>query len=99
MNNLIKNMSKYCFQGIGVFCLLFSLTVSVSAKEKEALKFVPQRCEKISVKEAIELAKMQIEGKVVGVKLNDIGEHSVYRVRILDNNKRMKNVTVKACEQ
>ena len=54
-------------------------------------------CRLISNNEAINKAKAQTGGKVVSVKLSRSGAKSVYKVRVLVDEKRIKTITIKAC--
>ena len=54
-------------------------------------------CNLISSNDAINQAKAQTGGKVVSVKLSRNGAKSVYKVRVLVDEKRIKNITIKAC--
>lgn len=55
-------------------------------------------CNLISSSEAIKKAQRKAKGKVVGVKLKRAGKSSVYRVRVLVDKKRIKNINIKACK-
>ena len=55
-------------------------------------------CKLISSSEAIKRAQRKAGGKVVGVKLKRAGKRSVYRVRVLVDKKRIKNINIKACK-
>jgi uncharacterized membrane protein YkoI len=54
-------------------------------------------CNLISSNDAINQANAQTGGKVVSVKLSRNGAKSVYKVRVLVDEKRIKNITIKAC--
>lgn len=53
-------------------------------------------CQLISSRDAVAKARQQVNGKVVSVKLSN-GRKPVYRVRILVDKKRIKNLTINAC--
>jgi len=55
------------------------------------------QCKLISRSDAINSAKRQLSGKVVGVQLDNSGKRSVYRVRILTAKKRVKTISIQAC--
>ncbi|MET1254134.1 PepSY domain-containing protein [Aliikangiella maris] len=80
-----------------IICLLsIGLSLPVSS---ESAKKGRSPCKLISSSEAISRAKQQSGGgKVVSVKLNANGAESVYRIRILVGEKRIKNLTIKACK-
>ncbi|WP_196137256.1 PepSY domain-containing protein [Aliikangiella sp. G2MR2-5] len=60
-------------------------------------KNAEQNCQLLTTQEAIKKANRKVEGKIVSIKLEKKGADSVYRVRVLVGNKRIKNLTVKAC--
>ena len=55
------------------------------------------QCKSISRADAIRKAKKQTDGKVVGIQLSEKGAHSVYRVRMLVGDKRVKTLSIRAC--
>jgi len=55
------------------------------------------QCKLISRADAIRQAKKQLDGKVVGVQLSENGARSVYRVRMLVGDKRVKTISIRAC--
>jgi len=63
-------------------------------REKKTQKY---ECHLISRAEAIKQAKRKVNGKVVGVQLSDRGSRSVYKVRMLVDQKRVKTVSINAC--
>ncbi len=63
------------------------------AKEKRKNK----ECQLISSQQAIKKAQRITKGKVVSIKLNRSGKRSVYKVRVLVKDKRIKNLSIKAC--
>ncbi|MDQ7049470.1 MAG: hypothetical protein Q9M92_07980 [Enterobacterales bacterium] len=73
---------------------LFSLFsgFSTSANSQAGLQ-----CQLISRADAIRQAHSQVKGKVVGVQLSKRGNRSVYRVRMLTDNKRVKTISIPAC--
>lgn len=73
----------------------FSLSTQLKAQENKAQE---KTCRLISSQEAAAQAKNKTGGKVVSIKLNKAGKNSVYRVRVLINEKRIKNLTIKACK-
>ena len=79
-------------------------TTSVSESVKStsimrlARKEKADECKLISSSEAIKKAQRKSGGKVVAVKLKRAGKRSVYRVRVLVDKKRIKNINVKACK-
>ena len=64
------------------------------AEKAEAKK----ECRMISRQQAVKKAQKQTGGKVVSVKLKNDGHDSVYRVRVLVGDKRIKNISIKACK-
>lgn len=54
-------------------------------------------CQLIPKAEVIKRAMNRTGGKVVGIKLQKMGQDSVYRVRVLVGENRIKNLTIKAC--
>ncbi len=54
-------------------------------------------CKRISRADAITHAKKQTKGKVVGVQFRDRGSRSVYQVRMLVGEKRVKTMSIRAC--
>ena len=69
----------------------------VEAKDRKSSTKKKNDCQLISSGAAISKAKARTGGKVVGVKLNRKGNKSTYKVRVLVDKKRVKNITVKAC--
>ncbi|MCW8877608.1 MAG: PepSY domain-containing protein [Kangiellaceae bacterium] len=57
-----------------------------------------KQCRMISRQQAVKKAQKQTGGKVVSVKLKNDGKDSVYRVRVLVGDKRIKNISIKACK-
>ena len=102
----MKNLIKYHFAAL-FMALLFAVSFASSpsiAKEQERSKQrqeiksnKKQQCRLISRADAISKAKRRYKGKVVGVQFSDRGKQSVYRVRMLIENKRVKTVSIKAC--
>ena len=83
---------------------VFILSTSAIGKNKseEVLENKPKqtkqyKCKLISRSDAIRQAKKQLDGKVVGVKLNKKNARSSYRVRILVGDKRVKTLSIRAC--
>ena len=68
-----------------------ALEVSRVAEEKN------QSCQLISRNDAVNRAKAKAKGKILSVKLQRRGAKSVYKVRVLVGEKRIKNITIKAC--
>jgi len=89
---------------IAIILVVFILPGSVLAKNesKEKLKNTSKQtkqyqCKLISRADAIRQAKKQLDGKVVGVQLSEKGARSVYRVRMLVGDKRVKTLSIRAC--
>ena len=87
---------------IGKLLVLILLSVLlansvVAADKKQKNSDQKYQCELISRGEAIKQATNRMKGKVVGVQLTERNERSVYRVRILVDNKRIKTVSIQAC--
>jgi len=92
-------MNKLIF----LWLTMFLFSGSVSAGEIKAKKLPPRnkaQCDLISSREAMNRAqaKAKANGKIVSVKLVSKGSHSIYRVRMLVGEKRIKNLTIKACK-
>lgn len=66
-----------------------------ASPNKEAKKY---QCRLISRAEAIKQAKRKIKGKVVGVQLSERGSRSIYKVRMLVEQKRVKTISINACK-
>ena len=83
------------------FVLFFSLTLlfspinAMAYKNSEANKY---QCKVISKSQAITNAKRRSKGKVVAANLVKNGNRSVYKVRMLINKKRVKTITIPACQ-
>lgn len=77
--------------------LIFASDCSASARDKLQPKESKNSCKLISKKSAISKAQSQTGGKVVNIKLDKKDDRSVYRVRVLVGEKRIKNLTIKAC--
>lgn len=75
--------------------LLTNFAVAADKKQKNSKQ--KYECQLISRAEAIKQAKTRMKGKVVGVQLSERDDRSVYRVRILVDNKRIKTVSIQAC--
>jgi len=78
---------------------LLSLIPSSGAVSKNISKDPGKQsqCKLIARSDAINRAKSQLSGKVVGVQLDQSGKRSVYRVRILTAKKRVKTISIQAC--
>jgi len=81
-----------------VFCLIGGLSLSVDGKEKKLMRDKQSNCQLISSRDAMNRAQAITKGKIVSVKLNRKDKKSVYRVRILVAEKRIKNLTIAACK-
>ncbi len=90
---------KSLISKLSVLILLFSLLISfaLAADKKQKNTNSKYQCQLISRGEAINQAKSRMKGKVVGVQLTEKNDRSVYRVRILVDNKRIKTISVQAC--
>jgi uncharacterized membrane protein YkoI len=80
-----------------IICLLFA-SFSVSSNEKVKATPSIKECQLISSKTAMTRAQKKTGGKVVSVKLDKKGKDYVYRVRLLVGEKRIKNISIKACK-
>ena len=78
-----------------LFCSV-AFTANVMAYAESDRK--GDECRLISSQEAIKKAQKQTGGKVVSIKLNKNGSRSVYKVRVLVEDKRIKNLSIKACK-
>ena len=81
-----------------VFLCLLIAPVPVFSKEAPKTKTSKSQCQLISSKTAITRAQKKTGGKVVSIKLDKKTKKPVYRVRLLVGEKRIKNITVKACK-
>ena len=84
---------------LSALVILLSLVTSfpVAADNKGKNPKQKYQCQLISRGEAIKQAKSRLNGKVVGVQLSERDDRSVYRVRILVDNKRIKTISIQAC--
>ena len=84
---------------LAALMILLSLVanIAVAADKKDKNSRQKYQCQLISRGEAIKQAKSRLKGKVVGVQLSERDERSVYRVRILVDNKRIKTISIQAC--
>ena len=80
-----------------VICILLA-SFSVNSKEKVNGKSTEKKCKLISSKTAMTRAQKKTGGKAVSIKLDKKGKNSVYRVRLLVGEKRIKNILIKACK-
>lgn len=90
-------MKKFC---LVIFCSFLIAGISGYADASERNKSREKNkdtCQLISSGEAAGRAKARTGGKVVSVKLRRAGSRSVYKVRVLVGEKRIKNITIKAC--
>jgi len=78
-----------------LLCLLPFTAISKGSEQEPSSS--TYKCQLISRSEAINQAKKRTDGKVVGVQLAKKGESSVYRVRILIDQKRIKTVSIPGC--
>ena len=92
-----------------ILAILFALGLSnvvyaqVSVKKdsvelKADKKTKKYQCSLISRAEAINQAKRKTKGKVVGVQLSERGNRSIYKVRMLVEQKRVKTISINACK-
>ncbi|MFT6733945.1 MAG: putative membrane protein YkoI [Polaribacter sp.] len=77
-------------------CLAISF-ISSPAWSSQDVKQQKYQCKVISKSQAITNAKRRIKGKVVAANLVKKGKRSVYKVRVLVENKRVKTITIPAC--
>lgn len=91
---------KFKLNQILVLTLGVILLTNASSVKSKGKKEINQKyqCQLISRSEAIRQAKSRMEGKVVGIQLSEKGERSVYRVRMLINEKRIKTLSIQACK-
>jgi len=73
------------------------VNIAIAAAKKNNDPTQKYQCQLISRGEAIKQAKSRLKGKVVGVQLSERNKRSVYRVRILVDNKRIKTISIQAC--
>ena len=67
-------------------------------ESKTGKKTKKYQCSLISRGEAIKQAKRKAKGKVVGVQLSERGSRSIYKVRMLVEQKRVKTISINACK-
>jgi len=78
--------------------LLGGLCHPLFAKDDKGHK--DDSCRLIGSQQAAEQATRKTGGgKVVSIKLEKSGASSVYRVRVLVDEKRVKNISIKACKK
>ena len=90
----MKNWSIICV----ILSALLIFSVSIEAKETQNKVKKKPDCHLISSKTAMKQAVKQTGGKVVSIKFIEEGRKSKYRVRLLVGEKRIKNITIKACK-
>jgi uncharacterized membrane protein YkoI len=73
-------------------------TASPAAEMNPSKKTKKYQCRLISRAEAIKQAKRKTKGKVVGVQLSERGSRSIYKVRMLVEQKRVKTISINACK-
>jgi len=73
---------------------MFSAQISAAEQKSEERG----DCQLISSQSAVKKAQKKTGGKVVSIKLNKAGKDSVYKVRVLVDEKRIKNISIKACK-
>ncbi len=56
------------------------------------------QCKVISKSQAITNAKRRVKGKIVAANLVKKGKRSVYKIRFLVDKKRVKTITIPACQ-
>lgn len=78
-------------------CLIAFLLSSFvwSSQNAEQQKY---QCKVISKSQAITNAKRRTKGKIVAANLVKKGKRSVYKVRVLVDKKRVKTITIPACQ-
>lgn len=77
-----------------IFMVSYSQSSHLEAEESPQKKY---QCQLISRTSAIKQAQSRANGKVIGVKLSRKGRHSIYKVRMLVDKKRVKTTSIKAC--
>lgn len=81
-----------------VVCLSLLTLFSIYSEHSTAANSqAGAQCQLISRADAIRQAHSRVRGKVVGVQLSKRGNSSVYRVRMLTDNKRVKTISIPAC--
>ena len=89
------------FHFLLTFLLILALfggqSFAKNKKSKEESSKPQYQCKLISRASAINQAKRRTNGKVVGVQLDQKGNRSIYRVRVLVDKKRVKTVSIQAC--
>lgn len=85
------------FTIIGLCSLALSLSFSLESKQRAEKEIDMAGCQLISSQQAIKQAKARTGGKVVSIKLRRQGRSSVYLVRLLVTDKRIKNLKINAC--
>ncbi|TQV84902.1 PepSY domain-containing protein [Aliikangiella coralliicola] len=78
--------------------ILFLFTgMGFNVNAQESVRAKAQDCRLITSKDAVKKAQKKTGGKVVSVKLKRKGKNSEYKVRVLVGEKRIKNISIKAC--
>jgi len=90
-------MKKFCLVLICSFLLVGISGNAEAADRKKSRDKKKETCQLISSGEAAGKAKARTGGKVVSIKLRRAGKRSVYKIRVLVGEKRIKNITIKAC--
>ena len=86
-----------CKQLAIILILCFVPNLALAKEPREVERADKYECRLISRGDAISRAKRRADGKVVGVQLSKKGARSVYRVRMLIDNKRVKTISIQAC--
>ena len=83
---------------VAVIISLLLASFPVSSKDKVKQKTSHKECQFISSKTAMIRAQKKAGGKVVSIKLDKKSKKPVYRVRLLVGEKRIKNISIRACK-
>ncbi len=65
--------------------------------QQDKSQALSDECQLIPKQEASRTAQLETGGKVIDIKLNSNDKDSTYRVRVLIDEKRVKNITLDAC--
>ncbi len=88
----MKNLTQKLF----ALFLACGITFSLQAQETFQGENL-EGCQLISSAEVINQASAETGGTVVSIQLQDAGPDSVYRVRVLVGENRIRNLVIRAC--
>jgi len=83
---------------LSLFVCLIALPISNFAWSYQANESQKYQCKVISKSQAINNAKRRVKGQIVAANSVKKGKRSVYKVRVLIDEKRVKTITIPACK-